>query len=179
MFYIADVSEEEDNILSEESFGEGSFQNAHGYELAIDKVDYDYESGEEHNNSGKRDQVSEEKEVFASENILPELKSLPASETHLSSGWEQVKVEMRSNDGEDREDQDNRGSKEGSQETAVLSAEEIHREEALLREGDSLPGEENPQNYRRPCIPYLGSHGEPRAVMTPFFLGFTLTLTLL
>ena len=88
-------------------------------------------------------------------------------------------MEMRSNDGEDREEQENRGSKEGSQETTVLSAEEIHREEALLREGDSLPGEENLQNYRRPCIPYLGSHGEPRAVMTPFLLVFTLTLTLL
>ena len=103
---------------------------------------------------------------------MPELKSLSPSETHLSSGWEET--ETRSNNDEESEDQNYRRSKDGSEEPALLSEE--NREETLLREGDSLPGEENPQNYRRPCIPYLGSHGEPRIVTTPLFLVFALTV---
>ena len=161
---------EEEYILSEESFGDGILQNAHGYE-----VDNDYESREEYDNDGKRDQLSEEKEeeLFASMSLVPELKSLTPSETHLSSGWEEVETETRSKNDEESEDQDSRGSKEGSEEPALLSGE--NPEEPLLQEGDSLPGEENPQNYRRPCIPYLGSHGEPRIVTTPLLLVFALT----
>merc|ERR550532_4002415 len=161
---------EEEYILSEESFGDGILQNAHGYE-----VDNDYESREEYGNDGKREQLSEEKEeeLFASKSLVPELKSLTPSETHLSSGWEEVETKTRSKNDEESEDQDSRGSKEGSEEPALLSGE--NPEETLLGEGDSLPGEENPQNYRRPCIPYLGSHGEPRIVTTPLLLVFALT----
>ena len=64
----------------------------------------------------------------------------------------------------------------GYQETGLqLSEEEIHPEDAVLHEEGSLP-EENPQNYRRPCIPYPRSHGEPRIVTTPLLLLFALTV---
>merc|ERR550517_116301 len=164
---------EEDYILSEESFGDGSLQNAHGYELAIDQVDYNYERMEDYDsNGGKRNQLSEEKdeELFATESLMPEIKSFPPSETHLSSGWEEVGTETQPTNDEESEDQD----EGGYQETSSLSEEEVHPEDAVLEEGDSLP-EENPQNYRRPCIPFLGNHGEPRLVTTPLLFIFALT----
>ena len=140
--YVTD----EDYILSEESFGD-SFQNPHGSELAIDEVDNNYESGKE-----------KEEDSFAGESLGPKLKSLPPTETHLSSGWRQVeketkvetKVEKETNDDEESKDQDDRGSEERSQETGV----------------DSLP-----QNYRRPCIPHFGNDGVQR-IATPFLFPF-------
>ena len=174
--YDESYATEEDYILSEESFGDASLQNAHRYELKISKVDYDYEGGEEYDSGGgqKRDQVSEEKDekLFASESLLPELKSLPASETHLSSGWEEV--ETKSKNDEESAEQDDGGSEEGSRETALVSEEKIHSKEAELQEGDSFR-EENPQNYRRPCIPYLGNHGEAR-IVTPILFVSALTV---
>merc|ERR1719391_1469100 len=145
-------------------------RNAHRYELKIGKFDSDYEGGEEYDSGGgqKRDQVSEEKDekLFANESLLPELKSLPASETHLSSGWEEV--EAKSDNDEENKEQNDGGSEEGSRETALVSEEKIHSKEAVLQEEDSWR-EENPQNYRRPCIPYLGNHGEARIVKPILF----------
>merc|ERR1711971_259849 len=168
---LEEDSYDEEYILSEKSFGDGSLQNAHGYALAIDQVDYNYENKEDFDSdSGKRDQLLEEKDgkLFASEGFQPKLKSLPPSETHLSSGWEEVETEIQPNKDDG-----------GSQETSLLSEKEIPPEDAVLQEGGSLPEEENPQNFRRPCIPYQGSHGEPRIVTAPLSFVFALTVLVL
>ena len=155
---LEEDSYDEEYILSEESFGDGSLQN--GYALAIDQVDYNYEGKDDYDiRSGKRDKPSEEKddELFASD-----LKSLPPSETHLSSGWEEV----------DNNDEESEEQEKG----ALLSEEEIHLEDAVFHQEEGSLPEENPQNYRRPCIPHPESHGEPRIVTTPISFLFALTV---
>ena len=189
--YNESYSTDEDYISSEESFGE-SFQNSHGYEFSSSEEEPKHESRKDYDSS-RMEHVMEEKgsKVSTDGSLLPGEKYLPESEAHLSSSLEEIEKEnMGVTEDEKNHTERDQKLEDGTQETGIWSSrgekqgDEVLPDGTLLSKAESSPDgqlvpEGNPQNFRRPCIPFVGSKGERRTaryslLLVPIFFIFVL-----